>query len=198
MFAQVLKTLRLRAKMNQSDLAEILNVERSTISRWESGTSSPPMGMIERLSEIFDVSFDVLMGKETQEEYIRIPVLGEVQAGLPTQAVQDVLSYEYISSEMAKDGEYFALRIRGDSMSPRMTEGDIVIVKRQQDIKSGEIAVVMVGNDDATVKKIARHEDGITLIAFNPAYPPRFITNREIINLPVSILGKVVELRAKF
>ncbi len=198
MFAQVLKTLRLRAKMNQSDLAQILDVERSTVSRWESGTSTPPMNMVKRLSEIFDVSLDELMGKQTEEEYVRIPVLGEVQAGLPTEAVQNIISYEYIPSSLARSGEYFALKIKGDSMSPRMLEGDVVIVKRQSDIKSGEIAVVLVGNEDATVKRIARHEDGITLIAFNPAYSPRFITNREIINLPVEILGKVVELRGKF
>ncbi len=197
MFAQVLKSLRLKSKMNQSDLAEILGVERSTISRWESGASTPPVSMVEKLSALFGVSLDMLMGKKTDEEYVRIPVRGRVQAGLPAEATEDIISYEYIPKDIS-GSEYFALQIRGDSMSPRMMEGDVIIVRRQQDVNSGDIAVVMVGNEDATVKKIAKHEDGITLIAYNPSYAPRFITNREIMNLPVTILGKVVELRARF
>lgn len=199
MFADMIKALRLNAKMNQSDLAQMLNVERSTISRWESGTSVPGMGVIERISQIFDVSIDRLMGKDVSEdEYVKIPVLGQVQAGLPTEAVENIISYEQIPATLAKTGEFFALEIKGDSMSPRILEGDIVIIRRQPDIQNGDVAVVLVGKEDATVKKIAKHEDGITLIAYNPAYYPRFITNREIINLPVEILGKVVELRAKF
>ncbi len=199
MFAQTLRALRLKAKMNQSDLADMLNVERSTVSRWESGASSPGMGIVERIAQIFDVSIDVLMGKSVvEEEYVKIPVLGQVQAGVPTEAVENIISFEHIPASLARTGEFFALKIKGDSMSPRILEGDTIIVKRQSDIRDGELAVVLVGNEDATVKKIAKHEDGITLIAFNPAFYPSFFTNREIINLPVEILGKVVELRAKF
>ncbi|MBR6802067.1 MAG: helix-turn-helix domain-containing protein [Eubacteriaceae bacterium] len=198
MFATKLKTLRLTAKMNQSDLAEILHVERSTVSRWESGTSMPAVSMIERIAEVFDVRIDYLMGKEVVVETAKIPVIGKVQAGLPVEAVEEILAYEYIPAEMAESGEFFGLMVKGDSMSPRMIEGDTVIVRRQSDIRSGDVAVVLVGNEDATVKKVIKHEDGITLIAFNPAYPPRFFTLREVINTPVEILGKVVELRGKF
>ncbi|MBE6038642.1 MAG: helix-turn-helix domain-containing protein [Anaerofustis stercorihominis] len=201
MFAQIIKALRLKAKMNQETLAQMLDVERSTISRWENGSSTPTMTMLQKIAEVFDVSYDILLGKDISDvnsEEISVPILGSVRAGVPTEAVEDILGREYIPASMAKTGEYFALRIKGDSMSPRMLEGDIVIVKKQSDVSDGEIAVVTVGRDDATIKKISKHEDGITLIPFNEAYPAKFFTNREIINLPVEICGKVVELRGKF
>lgn len=128
---------------------------------------------------------------------IKIPVLGYVRAGIPIDAVEEVLDYEEISEEMARQGEYFALQIKGDSMEPRIQEGDVVIVRQQSDIDSGDIAVVLVNGNDATVKKFVKHENGVSLVAFNAKYEPMFYTPKEIQELPVSILGKVVELRGK-
>ena len=100
---------------------------------------------------------------------------------------------------MAQTGEFYALKVKGNSMEPRICEGDIVIVKVQPDVECGDIAVVIVNGDEATVKKISKSEEGITLIANNTAvYTPRFYTNKQIAELPVIISGKVVELRAQF
>ena len=99
---------------------------------------------------------------------------------------------------MAQSGDYFALRIRGDSMEPRMHEGDVVIVRKQDDAETGDVCVVMVNGDDATVKRIKKSPEGLFLIANNPAFEPMFFSNREIDELPVQVIGKVVELRAKF
>lgn len=204
MFAQVLRALRVKRNMKQSELAEALGIERSTISKWESGVSVPPIKMMKKLSELFGVSMNQFVEGDLDEEsseealYVEIPVLGTVQAGPPSDAVENIIGTEQIPRELAEHGEYFALMIRGDSMSPRMLPGDIVIVRRQQDVKSGEIAVVMVGNENATVKKISKHTDGVSLIALNPSYTPLFYTNREIMNLPVTIIGRVVELRGKY
>lgn len=130
---------------------------------------------------------------------VRIPVLGRVVAGIPIEAVEEILDYEEITPELAATGEFFALKIRGHSMEPRMMEGDVVIVRKQEDVESGDVAIVLVNGNEATVKRVKKQEEGITLIATNTSvYEPHFYSNKEIKNLPVQILGKVVELRGKF
>lgn len=129
---------------------------------------------------------------------IRIPVLGDVAAGIPIEAIQDIVDYEEIDSAMAASGEYFGLRIKGSSMEPRMRDGDVVIVRKQDYADTGDTAVVLVNGDSATVKKIKKGPDGISLIPTNPAYDPMYYTAAEVESLPVRIIGRVVELRAKY
>ena len=127
---------------------------------------------------------------------VRIPILGKVVAGIPLEAITDIDGWEEISPKMAASGEYFALRIKGLSMEPKLHEGDIVIVKRQSDVESGDTAIILVDGEDATVKQIKKNKEGIMLIGLNIyVYPPHFYTNREIADLPVQIIGKVVESR---
>lgn len=129
---------------------------------------------------------------------VRIPVLGTVAAGLPIEAVEDILDFEEIPQELANTGEFFALQLKGNSMEPRMCSGDVVIVRQQPDVESGEIAVVLVNGNEATVKKLIKKENGIMLQAFNPVYEPIFYSAQEIEELPVRVIGKVIELRGKF
>ena len=129
---------------------------------------------------------------------VKIPVYGAVAAGIPFDAITDIEDYEEISADMAKCGEYAALRIHGDSMEPRMTEGDVVIVRVQSTIENGETAIVIVNGGESTCKKIKKTPEGILLISTNPKYEPMFYSNKQIEELPVRIFGKVVELRAKF
>jgi len=129
---------------------------------------------------------------------IKIPVLGRIQAGVPIEAVQDILDYEEITPEMASSGEFFALIIKGSSMEPKMSEGDAVIVRKQSDVTSGDTAVVIVNDHDATVKRLIKKENGIMLQATNPAHEPLYFTQNEIRDLPVVVVGRVMELRAKF
>ena len=118
--------------------------------------------------------------------------------GIPIDAVEEILDYEEISEEMARNGEHFALQIKGDSMEPKFSEGDVVIVRKQAIVEDNEIAIVLVNGNDATIKKIKRFDGGITLIPTNPNYDVITYTNKQIEELPVTVLGKVVELRAKF
>jgi len=127
-----------------------------------------------------------------------IPVVGKVAAGTPITAVEDIIDYEEIPKEMAHGSKCFGLQINGDSMEPRMKKGDVVIVRKQEDVDSGQIAVVMVNGDEATVKRVMKQADGIMLVAFNPAYEPVFYSNKDIVEKPVTICGRVIELRAKF
>ncbi len=129
---------------------------------------------------------------------IRIPVLGSVAAGIPIEAIEDIVDYEEISEDMSMRGEFFGLKIKGSSMEPRIKEGDVVIVRQQPEVESGDVAIVLVNGDSATCKKVVINEGGITLIPFNLTYQPQFYSAEQVANLPVRIIGKVVELRGKF
>lgn len=129
----------------------------------------------------------------------RIPVLGRVAAGIPISACEDILDYEEITEEMRRDGEYFALRIQGDSMEPKISDGDVVIVRQQEDADDGDIVIALVNGDDAVCKRLKKYQDGsVALLSTNPMYKPMFFSKAEVDITPVKIIGKVKELRAKF
>ncbi|MCI7194333.1 LexA family protein [Acidaminococcus fermentans] len=130
---------------------------------------------------------------------VRIPVLGRVVAGIPIEAITDIIDYEEIPAQMAKSGTYFALQVKGRSMEPTLHEGDVVIVRQQPEVENGEIAIVLVNGNDATVKEVKEGPDGLTLIGHNVGvYSPHFYTREQIRDLPIRVIGKVVELRRKF
>ena len=208
-FCDILKNLRNAKCLTQEELAKKLSISRSAIGMYESGSRVPDVESLEKFADFFNVDINFLIGRTNKTTYIpeswdgsnavKIPILGTVVAGMPISAYQDILGYEEITPEMAQTGEFYALKVKGNSMEPRICEGDIVIVKVQPDVECGDIAVVIVNGDEATVKKISKSEEGITLIANNTAvYTPRFYTNKQIAELPVIISGKVVELRAQF
>ena len=205
MFSDRLKQLRKDSGLLQQDMAEKIGITKSAYGYYEQGKTTPDVITAKKIANILDVSVDYLLGKETDvikknhdKSGFLVPVLGQVQAGIPIDAIQDILDYEEISADMAASGEYFALQVRGSSMEPRMKDGDVVIVRRQPEVENGEIAIVLVNGNDATIKKIGKSSDGIMLVPNNPAFEPIFYNNEEIAELPVVILGKVVELRAKF
>lgn len=143
------------------------------------------------------------LGKSSQLETlynkkIKIPVVGEIRAGLPTFADENIIDYEEVPEEMVKDGEYFGLKVKGDSMFPRIVEGDVVIVRKQNTANNGDICVVLVNGDSATLKKVKFADNGIMLMPNNQIYETMFYTKKEIQDLPVEIVGKVIELRGKF
>ena len=202
MFSNIIKELRKKEKYTQAELAAKLSVNQTTVSCWETGKATPPPEMLMTLAQFFGVTVDYLMGntpaKPDKKKSVHVPVLGDVRAGYPMEAVENIIDYEEIDEETARRGEFFALRIKGDSMEPKFSEGDVVIVRKQETADSGDIVVALVNGDSATIKKLKRHQNGITLMPTNPTYEPMYYSNEEIMELPVTILGKVVELRAKF
>ncbi len=197
-----IKALRSKKQIKQIELASAVNVSQAALSGYETGKYEADLETYKRIANFFGVSLGYLLGDDepnsVRSDYIRIPVLGRVAAGIPIDAIEEVIDWEDISADMAVGGaEYFGLQIKGDSMEPKISSGDIVIVRKQPDVESGEIAVVLVNGDDATVKKVKKSAAGITLIANNPAYDPLFYSNEDIEKLPVVILGRVVELRAR-
>lgn len=194
-----LKDARRAKRMTQTEVANFIGLSQGAYSNWERGESKIDNLSLARLAELFEVSVDYLLGKTDApgNKYIRIPVLGRVAAGIPIDAIEEVIDWEDINAESAGDGEYFGLQIKGQSMEPKISDGDVVIVRRQPDVDNGDIAVVLVNGNDATVKKIKKSPQGVVLIPSNPAYEPMYYSNEEIESLPVTILGRVVELRAK-
>ena len=202
-----IKELREKAGKQQKELAIDLGVSQPTVSDWESGRKIPSAKSTSKIADYFQVPIDYLLGREPALEGAPapsrpgskwIPVLGRVAAGTPIEAVEDILDYEEIDAKTAASGEYFALQIKGQSMEPKISDGDVVIVRQQSVCNSGDIAVVLVNGDEATVKRIKKRPEGIMLIPSNPAYEPMFYSNEDIEKLPVKIIGKVIELRAKF
>lgn len=208
-FRTRLKQLRNEKKINQRELANFLKVAPSTISMYESGQREPNFEVLESLADFFNVDLNYLLGKsdkttklmlenEQKPQGLKIPVLGTVAAGIPISAVEDILDYEEVPQSWESQGEFFALKIKGDSMEPKIDDGDVVIVRQQSDANSGDTVIALVNGDDATCKKLQKTENGIMLVSTNPNYLPMFFTNEEIVTKPVVILGKVVELRSKF
>lgn len=186
----------------QQELADAIFVNQTAVSQWERGVTVPSKPILLKLSEMFGVSTDYLLGVDGASAQARkgvnIPVLGTVVAGIPIEAVEDILDYEEITPELANSGEFFALQVKGSSMEPRIREGDVVIVRQQSDADTGDTVVVLVNGDEATIKKLKKGDKGITLIPNNPTYEPLYYSCDEIKSLPVAIIGKVIELRAKF
>ena len=204
----ILSQRRKELNLTMKQVADKVGVSEGTISRWESGKiADMRRDKIMAYAQALNISPAIIMGwdnvdSSSTSESIhagkRIPVLGSVAAGIPIDAIEDVLDWEDISEDMAKTGEFFGLRIKGDSMQPRIVEGDVVIVRQQPDADSGDVVIVQVNGDKATCKRLAKYSSGISLISFNPAYEPMNYTNEQIERLPVTIIGKVVENRQKY
>ncbi len=198
MLAENLRKLRRSKGLTQNDLGKLLNVSNGTIAMWETAKRQPDIEMVTKIANLFNVSTDYLLNNKEapKKKGVRIPVLGTIPAGIPIEAIEDILDYEEISEEMASRGEFFALKVRGTSMSPEITDGEIAIIRQQDDANTGDICVVMVNGYDATLKRIKKSNKGILLVPTNMLeFEPVFYTNEDIINLPVRIIGKVVETR---
>ena len=195
-----IRQLRKQHNLTMKQFGEIFGIAESTVSLYENGKRQADYDTLKKIADYFNVSVDYLLGREAQKSKkgVLIPVLGRVVAGIPIDAIEEILDYEEITQEMANSGEFFALKIKGDSMMPRIQENDVVIVRKQSQVDNGSIAIVLINGNEATCKKVQYNEKGVALISYNSSYTPMFYTKEECLTLPVTIIGKVVELRAKF
>lgn len=207
MIGERIKQLREANSLTQEELAKRLETSKQTIYKYENQIiTNIPSDKIETLAKIFKVSPIYLMGWDEKEEEkpkakvkgVKIPVLGRVAAGVPIEMIEDVLDYEEITEDMARHDKYFALKIQGDSMTPRIWNNDVVIVRQQDNAENGDIVIATINGDDAVCKRLQKYNDGIALISLNPQYEPIYFKKDEVDEKPVRIIGKVVELRGKF
>lgn len=185
----------------RTDMCEALGVKYTTFTDWVKGNSYPRIDKIELMANYFGIEkSDLVEDRSTRHpnRSFTINVYGRVAAGIPLEMIEDVIDTEEIPEAMAKTGSFFGLQIHGDSMEPKISDGDIVIVRQQDDAETGDTVIATVNGTDATCKRLRKYRDGIELISTNPSYEPMFFSNQEIKSKPVRIIGRVVELRAKF
>lgn len=216
----IIKSYRKTNELSMDDFARVSGLSKTYISMLEKNINPkngneivPTIETIGKAAKGMFMSFDELfnmLGDDTKvkvdatgsdkvtKKSIQIPVLGNVAAGIPITAIENVIDYEEISEEMARSGEIFALKIKGDSMEPEIKNGDVVIVRSQEDANSGDIVIALVNGDDATCKRLVKYTNGIRLMPVNPMYEPMYYANDEIETKPVRIIGKVVENRRKY
>lgn len=203
--AQNIKYYMEKNDKSRKDMCEALGVSYMTFADWVNAKTYPRIDKIEMMAQFFRVSKSDLVEERKpvseiprQVTAVRIPVLGHVAAGIPISAITDVLDWEEIPEAMASGGEYYGLALKGDSMAPEMRSGDVVIVRAQPDAETGDIVVVQVnGDSEATCKRLVKYDNGIILMSINPDFPPMQFTAEDIINSPVHVIGKVVEVRRK-
>ncbi len=194
-FKENLRYLRKLNKMSQNDLAKKLGYKSfTTIQKWEDGTSFPKVENLNALSGIFNVELDHLMNVDMRADKVAVPIVGEVKAGYDMYADENIFGYEYCDNKEHGMGEYFYLKVKGDSMKDaRIQEGDIVYVRKQDYLDNRDIGVFLIGNNEVTIKKASIDKGMITLHAANPKYEDRSFPLEE-----VRILGKVLHSKVLF
>lgn len=224
-FANRLKKALDYNNMRPIDLANKTKISKAQICNYLKGTYKAKQDKLYIIAKALDVSeawlmgYDVNMDREwfpdnkedltnitidnaryieTTTKTVKIPILGKVPAGVPIEAIEDIIGYEEIPASMLRDGNnYFSLKIDGDSMYPDYKTGDIIIIRQQNDCNSGDDCVVMVNGDDATFKRVVKQEKSIILKPLNNEYEPYYFDEYEIMTKPVKIIGVAVEVRRK-
>ena len=203
MFAERLKQARKIKRYSQAEISQLLGVTQQAVGKWETGRSTPDPQTIARLAEILGTTADVLLGLQQDAEnspvvgrnafsrytQCEIPVIGTVRAGYGALAFEEDYGKEYAS---VKDpSSYFYLVVRGDSMEPRIQDGDLALVHRQPVLDSGDLGVLIYGEGEGTLKRYVRRGNAVVLQPFNPDYEELVLRGEELEQLHV--VGKVIK-----
>lgn len=200
--AMRLKEIRESSGLNQKDFAESFGANKTTYNRYESGDiKKMPANLIESIGKKFDINPAWLMGYENVDKYMihekanqnirRLPVLGKIAAGIPILAQEDLIDYEYVPESIHAD---FCLKVQGDSMiGARILDGDLVYIRQQPDVETGEIAAVLIDGQEATLKRVYKVNGSIVLRSENPNYPEQIYGKKD----NVTILGKAILLKTE-
>lgn len=203
------KAMQMR-NLKASELSEKAHIPKSAISQYLSGLYEAKQKSIFKLASVLNVSEAWLMGMDVPMEKItkldklgnpvaEIPLLGTVKAGYDYMAQENWDGMIEVDKNIIKDGsDYFALKIKGDSMSPVLIEDDIVIIKKQEDFENGDLVVALINGDEATIKKGKKSDNSILLQPLNTNYEPLIFTYDEVKNIPVTIVGIVKQLKREF
>ncbi len=180
----IIRQLRINKKISQKQLADLCCVHQTAVSQWENGRTMPDTNSLKLLAHIFGVSVETLLGIEKPKDKNRI------------------LGFDRINADTAEEKlggvDFFALTINDGSMAPTLQLDDTVIIDRRCEVRSGDIAAVVTGPSEVTVKRVIKKGTSLMLVPENPIFEPMLFSQDEIETLPVTILGKVTELRRKF
>lgn len=189
---RLVRTMFLKG-IRQADIVDKTGIDKASVSLYVHGKYMPNAGNMEKIARALGVSVEYLLGKEdipiakmTLPQIHEVPIIGKVAAGVPISAQEDIVG------TVMTEKNVFALRIKGDSMSPRIMDGDIVLVRQQDTAEDGDIVIAEI-DGEATCKVLKRSHGSVMLVPFNAAFAPFVYTGQEAEDL--RILGKVVESR---
>ena len=178
MIGDNIRFLRKQAGYSQQQLAMKLGIKQASVSNWEAGKTLPDMKYLSKLMDIFNVPMDYLFSDEPRRDLdsIRVirnavPILGSIACGQKITPDTEPDGYADLPEGISAD---FALRCKGDSMTPTLIDGDIVLIRSQPEVENGQIAAVNI-NGETTLKRVYFRTDGVHLIADNPGYQPIFV-----------------------
>ncbi len=198
------------SNMRQVDLVEKTKLDKTLINKYLAGVMKAKQDKLTILADALNVNevwlmgYDVPMDRELKTDILGnpvapVPLLGSVKAGYNYLAQENWIGTIDVETSLVGDGkDYFALKVKGDSMAPVFIEGDIVIIKKQNDCENNEFAVVIINGDEGTLKKIKKTDSGIILQPLNPAYGPVMYTKEEMETIPIIIVGVVKQLKREF
>lgn len=216
LIGQRVKARRRQLHMTQDELAAKLGyTSKATISKIETGVNDIALTKVDAFAKALLCDPRYLLGvtdspDQDADEFAReieaneppdhvwVPIVGRVAAGQPMYAEDNIEGYMVIGADEDEYGPLFALRIAGDSMEPEIKKGSIALVRHQEDADTGDVVIVRVNGEDATCKRIKKTSAGLTLLPANPAYDMQPYTWAEVAEKPVSIIGKVIEVRTKY
>ncbi len=204
MFAERLRELRKAKKVSQGKLAQAVGVSQQAVGKWETERSTPDPATVAQIASYFGVSADYLLGcsdlragpeaRPKLQATQQVPVVGAVRAGYGALAFEEDLGY--CAADVRNPADYFYLMVRGDSMEPRISEGDLALVHRQPDVENGQLAVVLINGEEGTLKKVIKKQGTVILQPFNPAYPAMVYVGQDLEQ--IQIVGKVVETKTRW
>lgn len=203
-FAKNLKYYMELNNKDRNDICKDLQFPYTTFAEWYNGNIYPRIDKIELIANYFGIKKSDLIERKDRTDklgnpVISIPILGTVKAGYNYLAQENwVGTVDVEKSLVGTDNDYFALKVKGDSMFPVLIEDDIVIIKKQNDFENGDIVVAIINGDEATIKKGKKSEVGILLQPLNNSYEPLIFTYNEMKNIPVIIVGIVKQLKRDF
>ena len=212
---EYLKSIREAKHLSLRQVDYKSSISYSHLSMIENGTRKPTALTLKELAGVYDVDYidlyekagyiDLAEAEKVKNKtdllgnpVVSIPILGVVKAGYDYLAQENWIGTLDINRDIVKDGkDYFALYVHGDSMLPDFKEGDIVLVKKQNDFENGQVVIALVNGDEATIKKAYKSNDGLLLQPINNSYQPLIFSKEDIKKIPVRIAGIVVQLQRK-
>ena len=207
---KIINQRRLMLGLTLEEVGNAVGVSKSTVKKWEDGfISNMKRDKIAELAKILKISPVVLITGELEDEIEAVPsdtltvlpsgkvfmrpLFDSVAAGFGAPADNTILSYipTYINNGSEQD-LYIWVNVQGDSMSPLIDDGSKILVRKQESVDDGQIAVILIDDEEAVVKKIRYGKDWIELISINPYYPPRRFEGEEV--LRVRVVGLVKQI----
>lgn len=209
-FMKNIKYVREKRGLSQSKLAEMIDVNQTTIARWEDENRIPTIDKAIQVSNILNIPLDILVGKNLQfdnvepvnidSNIIKIPVFGTIKAGIPIESQSDIIDYVEIPKIWTRGGKkFYGLKISGDSMFPKYNEDDIVIFEQNDDttLYHGKDVAIMINGTESTFKKLLLNEQGIVLQPYNTGYDIMMFSKEDVEQLPIKVVGIAREKRTR-